>query len=181
MPVNPITDLIIKGSSPLATSGNSLVNGGPGTNLGGFCTAGAIADATLDNLFVDVTGVENAQGNNDYQCYFLHNNHATLGLSQGYLYVASDVAGGTVDAVGLDPIGPTLVGTGVQQAQIIANKNTPPVGVVFTTVTTPVQGLVIGNLLSGYTIGIWVRRTSTNSPGINNDNVQIGTQFVSPP
>lgn len=180
MPVAP-SDLIIKGSSPSAVSGNSLVNGGPGTNLGGFCTAGAIADSTLDNLFIDVTGIENAAGNNDYQCYFLHNNHATLDLSQGYLYVATDVSGGTIDAVGLEPIGISQVGVSTPQAQIIANKNTPPVGVIFTIATVPNQGLVIPTLPHGYCLGIWVRRTATNGPAVNNDTLAVGTQFVSPP
>lgn len=181
MSINPLTDLIIKGSSPLATAGNVLVNGGPGTNLGGYCTAGAIADATLDNLFPDATGIENAEGNSDYQCYFLHNNHATLDASQGYLYVATDVSGGTTDAVGLDLIGITQVGVATPQAQTIASKNTPPVGVIFTTATVANQGLVIGTLPHGYCIGIWIRRTATNGPAVVNDTFAIGTQFVSPP
>lgn len=181
MPVNPITDLLAKGSSPLATSGNSLVNGGPGTNLGGFCTAGIIADATVDNLFQDVTGIENADSNDDYQCYFYHNNHATLDLNQGYLYVNSDTSGGTVDAVGLDPIGITQVGVATPQAQTIPNKNTPPVGVVFTTATAPTSGLVIASLPHGFCIGIWIRRTATNGPSVNNDVFAAGVQFVSPP
>lgn len=176
-----LANLLIKGSIPAPSGqvGNSSPNGGPGTNLGGFCSSGTLVDATVDNLFPDATGIENAEGNQDYQLYFLHNNDAQ-DLSNGTVFLQGDVPGGAIDAIALDPTGPTPLASAAQQALIIANKNTAPAGVVFSSPVTAVSGLAFPVLLHGYVLPIWLRRTCQGGAAVNNDGVIIGYAATSP-
>jgi hypothetical protein len=175
-----LTDLLIKGSSSLATAGNATPNSGPGSNLGGFCSSGALIDATLDNLFSDATGAENAAGNQDYQCYFLLNNNGTQDLSNITVFVNGDTPGGAVIAVGLDPTGITSLASSLAQAAVIPNKNTPPAGVVFSYPVLPGNGLLVSNLTHGFVLPIWIRRTCQGGPAVNNDGVIIGYSATIP-
>lgn len=175
-----LSDLLIKGSNPLAIQGNTSPSAGPGTNLGGFATTGAIADTTLDNLFPDVTGIENSSGNIDYQCFFIFNNNGTQDLSLCFVFINSEIPGGVITAVGLDPIGMVPVGSGSSQAVIIPDKNTAPVGVAFTTANIAANGLALGNLVHGYCAALWVRRQCVQSVAINNDGTTIGIFATSP-
>lgn len=175
-----LTDLLIKGSSPSAIAGNATPNSGPGTNLGGYCSSGNLVDSSIDNLFPDATGVENAAGNQDYQCYFLHNNNATQDLSLGNLFINGDVPGGAVVAIGLDPTGITVLGSSLVQAVLITDKNTAPSGVAFSAPTQFPGGLVVSNLTHGFVLPIWIRRTCQGGPAVNNDGVIIGFACTSP-
>lgn len=166
------TDILYKwsvGTGP----GNSTGAGAAGTSLGGFIATTQITDATLDNLFPDVTGDENAADNVDYQCFFVHNNHATLTLQNAVVWQSAEVAGGVNCAIGLDPTAISALASASAQAETIANKNTAPAGVTFASPTTKAAGLAIGNLGPGQVKAIWVRRTATNSAALNNDGVTV--------
>lgn len=171
----PITaaELLYKGSSSGATSGNTTSNGGPNTNLGKYATAGTLTDATLNNLFADVTGDENAASNVDYQCLFLHNNNASITLQNAVAWISAETAGGANCAIGVDPTAPSAVGSATAQAVTIASKNTAPSGVTFSAPTTKATGLSLGNIGAGQVKAIWIRRTATNSAAFNNDSVTV--------
>lgn len=167
-------DIIFKGSTGAAgTAGNTTAAGAAGTHLGGFTTSGALTDATLNNVFPDVTGDENAASNVDYQCIFVHNNHATLTLQNTVAWLSAEVAGGTTIAIGVDPAAASAVGATVAQAATIANKNTAPTGVTFSAPTTKAAGVAIGNLAAGNVRAIWIRRTASNTAALNNDGATL--------
>lgn len=166
------TDILYKWS--VATGpGNSTAAGAAGTSLGGFISTTIVVDATLDNLFPDVTGDENAASNVDYQCMFIHNNHATLTLQNPVVWLSAEVAGGVSCAVGVGTTAASALASATAQAQTIANKNTAPTGVTFAAPTTKAAGLAIGNLGPGQVKAIWVRRTAANTAAQNNDGVTI--------
>lgn len=168
------TDLIYKQSVTGGAAGNSLVGGVPGTNLGKYIATTAVVDATIDNLFPDVTGDENAASNVDYQCLFVHNNHATLTLQNAVVWLYSEIAGGANTAIATDNIGVTALASATAQATTIATKDTAPVGVsAFSSPTTKATGLPLGNIGPGQVAAIWVRRTATNSAALNNDGVTL--------
>lgn len=167
------TDVLFKYSTTAGAAGNTTA-GSAGTSLGKYISTTPIQDATLDNLFPDITGDENAASNVDYQAFFVHNNHATLTLQNTVVWLASEVAGGANTAIATDNIAASAVGASTAQAATIATKNTAPTGTsAFSAPTTKATGLSLGNIGPGQVKAIWVRRTATNSAAQNNDGVTI--------
>jgi hypothetical protein len=167
------TDILFKFSTTAGAAGNTTAGGAPGTSLGKYVSTTQIVDATLDNLFPDITGDENAASNADYQCIFVHNNHATLTLQNAVAWLSAEVAGGAATAIGGDTTAASAVGASAAQALQIADKNTAPAGVGFSAPTTKAAGVAIGSIGPGQVKAVWVRRTATNSAAFNNDGVTI--------
>lgn len=168
------SDLIYHASAPTASAGNTTAMTTPGGSLGKYMSTSAITTATMDNLFPDVTGDENAADNLDYQCMFLLNNNGTLTLQSPVIWLYSEVAGGVNTAIATDNIGASAKGASGVQAAVIANKNTAPTSVsAFSSPTTQGAGLSLANIAPGQVVGIWVRRTSTNSAALSNDGVTL--------
>lgn len=167
------TDILQKLSVTGGAAGNTTANLTPGTSLGKYISTTQIVDATLNNLFPDVTGDENATSNVDYQCVFVHNNHATLSLLNPVIYISAEVAGGASTAIGVDTTAASAVGSATAQALQIANKNTAPAGVTFSAPTTKATGLALGNIPPGQVKAFWIRRTAANTTAVNNDGVTV--------
>lgn len=167
------TDILYKGSTTSGSAGNSVANGGAGTNLGKYASSGTLTDATLDNVFADLTGDQNAASQVDYQCIFVHNNHATLTLQNAVVWITTQVSGGADMAIGLDTTAVSAVGSATAQALTIASATTAPSGVTFSAPTTKAGGLSIGNIAAGNVKAIWLRRTATNSSALANDGATL--------
>lgn len=167
------TDILFKFSTTAGAAGNTTASGGAGTSLGKYISTTLITDATLDNLFPDITGDENAASNVDYQAMFVHNNHATLTLQNAFAWLAAEVAGGANTAIGVDATAASAVGSSTAQAVTIANKNTAPAGVSFASPTAKASGVSLGSIGPGQVRAIWVRRSAANSAALNNDGVTI--------
>jgi hypothetical protein len=86
----PITssDLKLKLSIKTGSAGNSQAQGDPNASLGKYISTTEITDATLDNLFDDVSGDENAAGTVEYRCLFVHNAHASLTLQSPKVWLS---------------------------------------------------------------------------------------------
>ncbi len=172
MPIQ-ISDLLIKYSVTTGAAGNATAGTAAGS-LGKYISTSLLSDASLNNLFPDITGDENAMQNVDYKCIFVHNAHPTLTLQRTVVWIVGEVAGGANTAIALDLKGAAAVGQATAQAAVIADKNTAPTGTTpFTSPTTKAIGLAIGDLAAGSTIAIWVRRTATNSAAQSNDGVTL--------
>ncbi len=128
---------------------------------------------TINDLFPDLSPDDNENSVIDYRCVFILNDNASLTLSNTFLWLGSQVAGGADIAVGLDPVGVVAKGSGSVQAATIANVNTAPSGVTFSAPTTKGTGLSIGNLDAGEVCGIWIRRTGTASGSLSSDGVTL--------
>lgn len=155
--------------------GNSEPQPDPNDSLGGWISQTLIVNATLHNLFGPITGPINAAETPDYRCFFAHNTHATLTWFGARVWVQSQVAGGAVAAIGLDPVGIVPVGDATQQAERIADAFTAP-SAAFSTPTDYAGGLVVGDVPPGECFAVWVRRTPTNSLPIDVDGVVIRVQ-----
>lgn len=163
-------DIVFKGSSPGAAAGNATANGGAGTNRGNFASSGTLTDASLNNVFGDVTGDENAANAVvDYQCIFVHNNHGSLALQSAVVYMTETAAQGVDVAIGVDTTAASAVNSGSAQALTIANRTTAPAGVAFSSPSTKGTGLALGTLNAGQVKAIWIRRTSANRAAVNAD------------
>lgn len=118
-----------------------------------------VADAK-NNLFDDISIVEEASGDVEYRAFYILNAHASdvMVAATAFVAVAGQPTGNDTLAIGLDPAG---IGDGSVSGIMVSivDESTAPVGVVFTAPTTVGTGLVIGNLSAGDAAGIWIQRT----------------------
>jgi hypothetical protein len=165
------TDILYK-FSVAAAAGNTTA-GTAATSLGDQISTTQITDATLNNLFDDVSGDENAASEAEYRCYFVHNAHGSLTWQNVVVWLSAEVGGGANAAISVDTTGITVLGSGSAQAKTVADENTAPSAQTFSSPTTKGTGLAIGSIPAGSVAAIWVRRTATNSAALNNDGVTI--------
>jgi len=170
------SDIKYRQSVTTGSAGNSTAGGAAGTNLGKYMSTTDLVDNTLNNLFPDVTGDENAASNVDYQCIFIYNSHGTLTWQNVMVWMSAEVSGGAAAAIGIDTTAASANNNASAQGLTIANKNTAPVGVSFSSPTTKAGGLSLGSLAAGQVRAVWVRRTSSNSAALNNDGVTISAE-----
>jgi hypothetical protein len=170
------TDIKFKLSVTTGSAGNTTAQGNVNNSLGKYISTTEITDNTLNNLFDDISGAENAASTVDYRCLFIHNSHASITALTCLLWIQSEVSGGASIAIGLDTNGAVPIGQSSAQAVTIANETTAPSGVTFSTPTSSGTGLSIGSLQPGYCIGVWIRRTAANTSAVNNDGATLGFQ-----
>src|SRR5512147_1382717 len=104
-------DIKIKLSTKSGAAGNSLAQADVNASLGKYISTTELVTATINNLFDNVTGAENAASGVDYRCLFIHNSHATLSLENTAIYISSQVAGGTTLAIAVDNIAASAIGS----------------------------------------------------------------------
>jgi hypothetical protein len=158
--------------------GNSTVQANPNDSIGGFMSSSVITAASLNNLFDNVSGAENAAATVvDYRCLFFHNAHGSLSLTNSRLYITGETAGGVSVAIALDSTGITTATSASAQALRPVNETTAPAGPL-TFVTTPISyatGLApgAGTITNGQCFAVWIRRTSANSAALDPDGVVL--------
>ena len=165
------TDILFK-FSVVAAAGNTTA-GTAATSLGDQISTTQITDATLNNLFDDVSGDENAASNIEYRCIFVHYAHATLTWQTVVVWLSAEVSGGATCEIAIDDLAASAIGAAVAQADVIADEDTAPgAGVgTFSAPTTKATGLSLGNIAAGYCRAIWIKRSATNSAALDNDGV----------
>lgn len=166
------SDVLFKLSVTSGSAGNSQA-GTPAGALGKYISTTQLTDATLGNLFDDISGDDNAASDVEYRCYFVHNNHGSLTWLSPKVWISSEVGGGASAAIGLDPAAASAIGSASAQAATVADENTAPGGVSFSAPTTKATGLSLGDLPPGQCRAIWVRRTAANTGAVDNDGVTI--------
>ncbi len=147
-------------------------NADPNAALGGAISATLIADATVANLFDNVSGAESAAGDTEYRCFYVKNNHASLTLQSATLWVQTNTPSPDTSAeIGL---GASAI-NGVEPA--IANESAAPGGVTFSTANGETNALSIGGIPAGQHKAIWVKRiVNTAAAAYNADSVVIKVQ-----
>lgn len=134
------------------------LSGGSG-NTDPNASLGGARSTTLapSSLFDTVTGDESAAGDTEYRCVYFRNEDADAdGLINPILWILSNTpSADTTVAVGLDPAGKG--GT----ATTIANENTAPAGVSFSSPATKGAGLALPSTpyAQDEFIAVWIRRT----------------------
>lgn len=166
------TDIKFKFSVKTGSAGNSTAGSAAGS-LGKYISTTEITDATLNNLFDDVTGDENAASDVEYRCIFVHNAHGSLTLQGAVVWLSAEVAGGAAAAIAVDGVAASAIGDSSAQADEVANESTAPSGESFSAPTSKGTGLSIGDLDAGECRAIWVRRTAANTAALDDDGVTI--------
>ena len=72
------TDIINRLSVTTGSAGNTTAQATPTNSFGKYISTTAITDNTLNNLFPDISGDQNAASQVDYACYFVYNSHGSL-------------------------------------------------------------------------------------------------------
>lgn len=141
-------------------------NADPNASLGGIISNNQIVDASLHNLFDQVSGDEASAGDSEYRCLYVRNAHGTLTLQNAKIYVQTESP--SADSDELIGLGSSAI-NGVEQT--VADESTAPAGVVFSQANGPGNALVIGDIPPGQHKAIWVRRDiSAAASAVNNDS-----------
>lgn len=154
-----------------AAAGNTTA-GTAATSLGDQISTTQWTGGTLNDLFDDISGAENAASTIDYRCIFVHNNNGANALQNAYIYLSAEVGGGASIAVASDNIAASAIGSGSAQAATIASETTTPSGVsAFVSPTTVGSALSLGNIPAGSCKAVWIRRSAANTSALSNDGV----------
>lgn len=156
-----------------AAAGNTTAQSDPNASLGDQISTTKWTGGSLNDLFDDVTGAENAASDVEYRCIFVHNSNASNVLENAVVYLQSEVGGGANIAIGVDPTAASAIGAATAQAVTVADENTAPAGVTFSSPTTAGTGVSLGNIPAGSCRAFWIRRTATNSSALSADGVTI--------
>jgi hypothetical protein len=168
------TDVVLR-YSVVAAAGDTTV-GTPAGALGDQVST-TVVPTTAAGVYDNVSGTENAASTQDFRCEFVLNNHATLTAVDVRVFIASEVAGGTSIALGVDPTAASAKGAATAQALTIASETTAPAGVTFSSPTTDAAALSLGDLAPGQVRAFWIRRTAGNTAGLASDGVTFGINF----
>ena len=144
-------------------------NSDPNAALGGAISTTQIVDATVANLFDNVSSAESAAGDTEYRCFYVKNTHATLTLQAAKVYIQTNTPSADTSA----EIG---VGTSAVNGteQTVANESTAPSGVTFSSAAGSGNALSIGNIPAGQHKAIWLKRiVNAAAAAYNSDSVII--------
>lgn len=135
-------------------------NTNPAASLGGVRSTTELVDNVIANLFPNVTGSESAAGVTHYLGIYVKNGHGSITWESVKSWIESQIAGGAVITVGLDPAG---VGDGVSTGVMvtIASITTAPAGVTFSNPIDEGSSLTTGDVLTAKMYGIWLKRVVT--------------------
>lgn len=165
------SDILTK-YSVVAAAGNTTASGAS-TSLGDQISTTAWAGGSVNDLFDNISGAENAASTVDYRCIFVHNNNGANTYENVVAYLSAEVAGGASIAIGVDPTAASAIASASAQAVTIANETTAPAGVTFSSPTTIGAGISLGNIPSGQCRAIWFRRTAANTSALSADGVTL--------
>lgn len=168
------TEILLKLSVVTGAAGNANA-GTPGASLGKYISTTEVVSGDTNDVFPNVTGAENAASQVDYACVFVHNSSAASDLLSAGIWIASQVSGGTVIAIGVDPTAVSAIGASGAQALQIANDTTAPnpASVTFSTPTTEGAALALGTIGPGQCKAFWVRRTAANTGAVAGDGATL--------
>ena len=168
-------DIHFRASTVTGAVGNSTAYGGVDTGLGKYATNNDLADATLNAMFSDATGAENAASTVHYQALFVYNANASNIWVSPAAWLSAEVAGGATISIGADTTAAAVIASN-PNGLTIANRTTAPAGVTFTAPTTFGTGVAMSNIGIGFCKGLWVRRTLANTVALNADGMTISVQ-----
>jgi len=174
------TDIQYFLSAPGASAGNATA-GSAGNSWGKYLSTTQLSSTPLDNLFLDLTGAQNAASQVDYACVFILNNTASgNSMLNTVVWIpnSGNVTGATTHAVGVDPAAASAKASSSAQAAVIASATAAPSGVTFVGPSaTNSGGVNLGTIAPGYVRAVWIRRTATNSAPLNNDGFTLECDF----
>ena len=167
------SDLEYRFSAPEASGGNQQAQDTPANSLGLWLATTPWLGGALHDLFGLVSGDDNANMSIEYRCLFFINKHATLTLTSPVAWFTSQVSGGAVAAMGVDPTAASALNTTTPQALEIANRTIAPAGVAFSAPTSKGAGIALGNIGPRQCKAVWIRRSAFATVALDADGFGI--------
>lgn len=154
------TDIIYRLSGGAANADPLLSLGGAKSSV-----------AASANIFDDVSSAEALAGDIEYRCFYIHNAHATLSYLAPKIWIQTNTPSlDTTVAIGLGTAGLNAT------EQTVANENTAPVTVVFTSPVDFAGGLQMVDIPAGQHYSVWVRRTVSAAAAAVADSFTLRVQ-----
>ena len=144
-------------------------NSDPDASLGGVISTTEMVAATLENLFSTAPGDETTAGSTKYRCVYFKNTDGALTWQAVKAWLSGTTPSSTTHAE-------FAIGTAAVNAteQTIADEDTAPTGVSWSTATTKVAGLSPGNIPAGEYRSMWLKRViDAGTTALNLDNVVL--------
>src|SRR5574343_316967 len=91
-------DILTKYSTTAGAAGNSNTST-PSASLGKYISTSTWAGGSVNDLFDNITGAENAASTVDYRCIFVHNNNAANPYENVVAWISAETAGGASIAI----------------------------------------------------------------------------------
>jgi hypothetical protein len=156
----------------MAANPNWYLSGGGGNSNPNLSLGGqASSTPAPQSLFDNVSSNEAQPGDVEYRCIFVKNAGDVNLLTAKVWILQNTPDPDTVVAIGLDPSGLNGI------PPIIANENTPPVGVSFSAPADEASAISLGTIGAGQSYPVWVRRTVLANAGpYNNDSFTLRVQ-----
>ncbi len=171
------SDLALMLSIPAAAGGALVPQPNPHASLGKWVSTSTVDPDEDNNIFDNITGVENAAGTSDYRCLFVQNNHATLTAIGVTAWLYSQISGGATVSLGVDPTAASAKGATSIQAATSATQLTAPAGVSFSTAASSGTAIALGDIPAGHVRALWIKRTAANSAPLDTDGFVIEIDF----
>jgi hypothetical protein len=165
-------DILTKYSVTTGSAGNSTA-GTANTSLGKYISTTQWTGGSLNDLFDDISGDENAASEAEYRCIFVHNTNTANVYENAVVWISAETAGGANISIGADTTAASAIGSASAQAVTVANEDTAPGGITFTSPTTKGTGISLGNIPTSQCKAFWVRRTATNSSALSADGMTL--------
>lgn len=147
-------------------------NSDPNAALGGAKSSVAITDATVANLFDNVSGAESTAGDTEYRCFYVNNGNGSLTWQNVRVFIQTNTPSAGSD-IAIAAAGEGVNGT----AETVGNESTAPTGESFTQPTDYAGGISLGNIPAGQHHAVWVRRVITAAAAaVNADSAVIRVQ-----
>ncbi len=140
-------------------------------NLGGPVTENELLSASFGALLDNTKSAEAAAGKTEYACIYIKNTGDSLAEVVKQWLLSNTPSEDTEDSIGVGASGVN------GEEQVVADKNTAPVGVVFGLASTEAGCLNYPDLNPGDFHALWLRRvTSPNAAPIALDNSVFRTK-----
>lgn len=167
------SEIVWRGTTTAGSAGDSTAQANPNLWLGKYAATTAWAGGSLNDLFDNISGAENAASTVDYRGLAILNNNTANALQNPVIYISAETAGGASIAVGVDTTAASAKGSASAQLLTIANETTAPAGVSFSSPTTIGTGLALSDIPVANVKGVWVRRTAANTAALSADGVTL--------
>jgi len=123
-------------------------NADPSLSLGGVISSVQLTDATLENLFDNVSPADALAGCTHYRALSFKNASALTAYGAVVFISQETTSADTTIEIAYDPTG----------TQSIVNETTAPAGLSFSTPLSLGAGLALGDVAAGATKRIWFKR-----------------------
>ena len=171
------TQIQFRLSLPGTTMGNRGPQSDVNDSLGGHCSQTEITDASLNNLFDDVSGDDNAASDVEYRGFFVYNSNVSLPWQSVKMWISASVTGGALACISKDTTAVTTVGhSAASQMLLIPDEDTAPTALVFTAPETKAGGISLGTIAANSVHGIWIVRAARNSAALDNDGLTVSCE-----